>query len=224
MGYLFSYGYIFLVMVLAGILPPICGGGAETSRKCIHIFLSFTWLLICHFLRGTIHMLIIPFSFIILNSLSVYFALHGKGSGKGGIFRVMERENPQEETLGTVYYAISCFFAAALVYWREEWFLPCTVGIFCMAFGDALAGIIGRRARGWPARTWIGEKTVAGTTGCIVASGLVCACISVACRGQLSIRLPLLVGLASGILETAGKGLDNITVPMGCAFVAYCLI
>ena len=92
-GYLIIFAYIFfLVIVVGSILNKYFN--VEISRKVIHTGLFIVWVFIDIFLKNTIHQVIIPIIFIIVNYLSYKFK----------IFKNMERED--ENQPGTVYFSI----------------------------------------------------------------------------------------------------------------------
>ena len=229
-GYLLSYGYVFLCLFGAGRLSGMLNWTREMTRKCIHVSLAVTWLILCRNLAGTVHMVIIPVTFVLLNYLSYRAGKYTsetvdkKSSLPAVMMGIMERDG-EAETPGTVYYAVSItLLSIGVIIFKEAGIFPSTVGMFCLAFGDGMAGIAGKYSRGLLANHIWGSKTYGGTLCCMVCSAAVCAVFLKQFGYPLSILQIAGVGIAAGILELPGKGIDNITVPLGSALFAYCLM
>lgn len=111
-GYCLSYGYLFLAIFGIGTLKKILKFSTETSRKLIHILIGFTWIILYRYLRNTIHFIIIPLSFIIINALSYKFK----------IFKMFERETNEKNHYGTIYYAIAMTIMATLSFFNEHYY------------------------------------------------------------------------------------------------------
>lgn len=132
-GYCLSYGYLFLVIFGIGTLKKILKFSTETSRKLIHILIGFTWIILYRYLRNTIHFIIIPLSFIIINALSYKFK----------IFKMFERETNEKNHYGTIYYAIAMTIMATLSFFNEQLLLPYGLSVFALSFGDGAAALFG---------------------------------------------------------------------------------
>src|SRR5699024_9632271 len=121
---------------------------SETSRKLVHILVG-NWVFLTPLFHDLWAVVLIPFTFIIINSLSLRYNL----------IKAMERD---DDSLGTVYYAISLFVlsgAGFLLGWRS---LP-YIGILTMAYGDGLAAITGNRWGNRKLFSFAPEKTLAGS-------------------------------------------------------------
>lgn len=216
-GYALAYGYILLVLLAAGAagLPP------EGRRKLVHMALVFTWCMILKPLGGTVHMVIIPCSFVALNLVSYLVTKYADGF-QLPILCAMERPGA-EETPGAVYYAASMAGMGALSYLWPQLTAPCGVGLFCMAFGDGMAAIVGTHATGLWAKQPVRGKSLGGSVACAAGSLLGC---SLLCLLMGYALWPLLVpiSLGSAVLELPRRGLDNITVPFGCMLLAALLV
>lgn len=60
LGYLLTYIYVFLILILLGILKSKKRIKEQTSRKLVHILMGFTWLIMVYFFKNSIHMIILP--------------------------------------------------------------------------------------------------------------------------------------------------------------------
>lgn len=214
-GLFLSLLYIFIIIGLATLVARFSRGASETSRKLVHILVG-NWVFLTPLFHDLWAVVLIPFTFIIINSLSLRYNL----------IKAMERD---DDSLGTVYYAISLFVlsgAGFLLGWRS---LP-YIGILTMAYGDGLAASTGNR---WGKRklfTFAPEKTLAGSltvflAAFIVTSGALYVFQSDIHPSGLSIPLILFVafltGIVSAFIELVGhKGCDNLTLPIGSALFA----
>lgn len=222
LGYLFSYGYVLLVLLLSVIAEKFELLGQEGRRKLVHVLLVFTWIIMVHHFSGTIHMVIIPASFVLLNAISYRKAKKGDGDTIP-ILSSMERKG-EEETPGTVYYALSIMLMGIITLINEQMMIPCGIGLFCMAFGDGMAGVIGKKTTGIFAKQIIKGKSLGGSIACIVFSIIGCGLLLLFMGYNLYFVKLIIIGICCAILELPDYGLDNITVPFGCMIIAYLLL
>lgn len=127
-------------------------------------------------------------------------------------------------SFGTFFYAVSIGVLAA-EFWQD---LPhfTVLGILVMTWGDGLAALVGQR---WGQhryklagiqKSWEGSVTMA------LVSGLISALILFGVYGGVwqVAAIALVVAVAAAVLEAFSKyGIDNLTVPLGSAAVAYWL-
>ncbi len=222
LGYIFSYGYVLLVLLLAVLAEKFKLLNDEGRRKLVHVLLIFTWIIMLRFLQGSIHMVIIPATFVVLNYFSYLSAKKSDGR-EIPILSSMERSG-DEETPGTVYYALSIMILCGVTLVKEDMIVPCGIGLFCMAFGDGLAGVFGKRMTGFLAKRLIGDKSLGGSLACIIFSILGCELLLLLTGQDLMPMKIAVIGVICALLELPGNGLDNLTVPFGCALAASILI
>jgi dolichol kinase len=130
MGLIWSMAYILLILGIATVVARISKGASETSRKLIHILVG-NWVFLTLLFTELWAVLLVPFTFIVINGLSLKYKL----------ISAMERN---DDSLGTVYYAVSMFVlsgAGFVLGWKT---LP-FIGLLTMAYGDGLAAIIGKK-------------------------------------------------------------------------------
>jgi phytol kinase len=187
------------------------GVGAETVRKFVHIgtghVILLAWALqiplnLCLFASAAASLItLISYRFPILESIN--------GVGR--------------KSLGTFYYAISIGIVTAL-FWPSAQYHFGALGILVMAYGDGLAALIGQRY-GKRAYSVLGmSKTVEGSLTMASVSTLVSGLVlSVGIGSSLVIwGIALLVGIGAMFLEMFSiGGLDNLTVPVGSAILAW---
>ena len=218
-GIIISMVYIFAILGLATLVAKFSKGASETSRKLVHILVG-NWVFITPLFTQLWAVLLVPFSFIIINSLSLKYKT----------FSAMERN---DDSLGTVYYAVSMFVlsgAGFLLGWRT---LP-IIGLLTMAYGDGLAAVIGKR---WGKRkpfSFAPEKTVAGTltvavTAFIVSAASILIFEKEQTTANTGITAVIIISLSTAVIaafsELIGKkGCDNLTLPIGSGlFATLCL-
>ena len=207
-GYLLAYGYLFGVIFLIGALQKLFHFDLEISRKVIHFFIGFVWLILYKFHSGTWHFLVVPISFIIINYASY----------KLKIFKMFERED-EKNHYGTIFYAVSMTVMSAVSLVWPQTLLPYGIAVFCLSFGDAAAALCGNYIRKGNVKI-TREKSLFGTLGAIVFSIVGIFLFMLILPTPLRLWQVLLLGIAAGLLELVGKGLDNFSLPFGVLALA----
>ncbi len=213
LGYLLTFGWVFLTLGLTLVLKKKTGADDEVSRKIVHVSVAFAYIPMYVFLRGTWHFVVPTAVFIVLNAVSY----------RKNLFAAMERTDESKRSLGTVYYAVSMTVMGALCVLVPRC-LPCyAMGVFCMALGDGFAPIFGAIRRG--NRRLFGERTLYGTISVFVICLIVAALISAIFRMGLPAWAIALIALAAAALELIGsRGLDNLTLPLGVFLLSTLLM
>ena len=225
-----SAAFVTGVLALSGLLSRR-GASAEATRKLVHIALGLWWLIAWAFFTSAVWAAVLPAAFVAVNA----FAWRRQKMA------FMERTGA-EETPGTVYYAASLTLLALFSFGIGLPFVG-ALGVFCMAFGDGFAAVLGKRI-GRQELPMTGGKTVAGSVVMLVASFASCAVVllvagatgwegqvpafmanvsSAGERGLVTmggVGLILLAALglavAATVLEAVSPaGLDNLSVPLG---------
>ncbi|MDD2409655.1 MAG: hypothetical protein PHD03_02935, partial [Bacilli bacterium] len=145
-GYILTYFYLFLIIYISKILNEKFKIDKKYTRKFVHIFVSFVWIIMYCYFKDSYHIIIPPLTFILINYISY----------KKDIFKGME----EKESLGTIYYPISIFIMALLTYLNNEFYPYYAVAIFCMAFGDGIAPILANK---YKSKVIYNNKTIFGT-------------------------------------------------------------
>lgn len=203
-GYILTYLYLFGVILFVGLLQKLFRFDKELSRKLVHFLIGFVWLILHHFFAGTWHFAVIPFSFVIINYLSYKFK----------IFKMFERDDGEKNSYGTVFYAASIAVMAVISMFLPQTLLPSGVAVFCLSFGDAAAALAGEYIKkgNIPLTK---TKSLFGTLAGIAASILGVFLFIWIIPMPLQVWHILLIGVATGLLELVGHGLDNFTIPFG---------
>ncbi len=206
--------WLALVGLTAIGVDRVVPEGSELVRKVVHI--------------GTGNIVLLAWWMNIPGwigvSAGVFFAIVTLASYR---FQLLPRiDNVGRKSFGTFFYAVSI---AVLVGWfwgvnRPEFGV---LGILVMTWGDGLAGLVGKRFGRHRYQLWGMEKSWEGSlTMAIVAtlvSGIILSNV-VASTAQL-ITISFTVGILSAVLEAfSNLGIDNLTVPILSAAIAYSLV
>ena len=207
-GYISILGYVFALIFLLGPLVQKWANG-ETSRKITHTMLFMVWVFIDIFFRDTIHQIIIPVIFLILNSLSFKFK----------IYKSVEREDNNH--LGTVYFAIAITIVMTLAYFIPELYYPSGVAAFCLTFGDGFAALMGYN---FPSRKLRAGKSLLGFCSCFAASCVSLLVFRWVYWQELSVSDALILAAVAAIAELVGNGMDNFTVTLSTFGLSHLLV
>lgn len=201
-GLIVTILYILITMTIAKIFEK---KGKEISRKFIHIMLGNWWILAMIFFDNVIYASIEPILFIILNYISY----------KKDIIKVMERDDKEEKTLGTVYYAISLFIIVIITYGILNNPKLGIVPIFIMAYGDGLAAVMGKLIKSKEYKIGNSKKTIAGSLTMFIVSTIIIAVYLICTNTQLWIIKSIIMGIILTVIEAISiKGTDNLTIPI----------
>lgn len=126
-------------------------------------------------------------------------------------------------SLGTFFYAISI---GVLVAWFWPLHQPqyAVLGILVMTWGDGLAALIGQRFGQHPYKVWGMKKSWEGSLTMGLVSYTISSLILLSVQGNIwqTWVVSLVVALAATGLEAFSKlGIDNLTVPLGSAAIAF---
>lgn len=127
------------------------------------------------------------------------------------------------KSLGTFFYAISIGILIAW-FWPIQQFHYAALGILVMTWGDGLAGLIGQRFGKHPYELWGMKKSWEGSLTMAVTSYIVSCLILLSVQGNVwqTWVTPIAIALVATSLEAFSKlGLDNLTVPLGSAALAF---
>ena len=210
LGYVLTFGWVFLVLGLTLVLKRKRDLSDEASRKIVHILVAFAWVPRVLCFGTTWHLAVPTAAFIVLNAISY----------RRDLFAAMERSDESKKSLGTVYYAVSMTVMAVWTVLMPE-LLPCYgAGLFCMALGDGLAPILGGIKTGNV--KLFGGRTLYGSLTVFAVSFVVVAFFNYAFDMTLAGWEILVTALAAVALELVGvKGLDNLTLPLGVFLLSF---
>ncbi len=142
-------------------------------------------------------------------------------------FQLLPRiDNVGRKSFGTFFYAVSI---AVLVGWfwgvnRPEF---AVLGILVMTWGDGLAGLVGKQFGRHRYQLWGMQKSWEGSLTMAIVATLVSAMVLSHTVGSVAqlIAIALTIGILSALLEAFSNwGIDNLTVPIFSATIAYVLV
>ncbi len=205
--------WLSCVGLCAELVNQSTSGGSELVRKVVHIgtgnvILIAWWLKTPLWLGVTASIL---FSMIAL--LSYYIPILPNINSIG------------RKSFGTFFYAVSI---GILVAWFWSIAQPqfAAIGILVMTWGDGFAALIGKRFGKHSYELWDMKKSWEGSSAMVIISFLVCALILLTTIGNLwqVWLISLVVALSAAGLEAFSKfGIDNLTVPVSSAAIAFFL-
>lgn len=205
-GYLITFVYLILVLLITKKLKMSNKIGEELARKIVHVLVGFSWFSIYYFLYPSIHFLIPSSMFIILNYISY----------KKDIFSMERKEN---RNLGTVFYALSMTIISLLALLNFDFLVPSAIGFFCMVIGDGLTPYFSTIFK---SRKTINGKTLSGSIAMFSLSFLVTFIVIQLFKIDINFFEIFIIALFSMFFELVGKkGLDNLYVPIGVTIISY---
>ncbi|TFG29268.1 hypothetical protein EU527_16105 [Candidatus Thorarchaeota archaeon] len=213
---------VMLVVIINGAIQKSGKLSSDVTRKIVHIFAAPVFLVTWWLYSGSIFSrylaLIVPILFVLL--------FVGIGTGKvvnEAFVGSMSRSGEASELLkGTLYYALIICIVTVLWFYSpggSSIISPTAFVILgCLAGGDGLADVIGRKYGG-DRKFGIGgaEKTIAGSIGMFIGSFLFSYILAALFLFDLvAILIPILViSIVVTIVEALSpKNLDNWTVPI----------
>ena len=214
-GITISIGFILLVLGIAALLAKYTASESELSRKTVHILVG-NWVFITPLFDNLWALLFVPFTFVIVNWISK----------EKQVFKAMER---QDDSWGTVYYAIS-ILVLSLLSWFTKMPILLYAGVLIMAYGDGLAALIGQKygtntgVLGIQGKSWAGSLTVSIVSGIVTYLSLFILTPGVS-NGH-RIALSLVTAIFATLIELSGtNGVDNLTLPIGVSlFIGLSLL
>jgi len=129
------------------------------------------------------------------------------------------------QSLGTFFYAVSIGVLVAW-FWSVEQPQYAALGILVMTWGDGLAALVGQRFGKHRYKIWGIQKSWEGSLTMAVVSYIVSSLIFLGIQGNIwqTWMISLVVALVATSLEAFSKfGIDNLTVPLGSAAIAFAL-
>ncbi len=206
--------YLGVIIALAEGLNRLRGTNAEFTRKIVHIG-SGNVVLIAWWLNIPSWVLI-GASFIasIIALISYFLPILPSINSVG------------RKSLGTFFYALS-IGVLAQCFWSIGQPQYLAIGILVMAWGDGMAAIIGQKfgKHGYEIlgvkKSWEGSLTMMGVSFFVTSVILLWVGVPI----LTVVTVSFIVAMAAMGLEAFSKlGIDNLTVPLGSAVLAFCLI
>ena len=203
--------WIIIVLLIAFLCKRYFPKKEELSRKIIHI--------------GTGPVILLAWLFDIPKNIAFFTAfLITIALGVNYQYRLLPAiEDIERKSFGTIAYGISITLLL-LLFWPHYASSVC-IGVLSMAFGDGLAGLIGRSVKSPKWSILDQTKSIVGT----LTMGSVVAITTsiVSSTNDLGIQpLEILVIsiIATFLEQISPFGIDNLTVPIGVTCIGIWLI
>ncbi len=203
--------WIILILLIAFLCKRYFPKKEELSRKIIHIgtgpVILLAWLFD------------IPKNIAFLSAFFITVAL-----GVNYQYRLLPAiEDIERRSFGTIAYGISITLLL-LLFW-PRYASSVSIGVLSMAFGDGLAGLIGRSVKS-PKWSVLGQtKSIVGTLtmGSVVAitTSIISSTNSL---GMHPLEIIVISLVATFLEQMSPWGVDNLTVPIGVTCMGIWLL
>jgi len=125
-------------------------------------------------------------------------------------------EDVQRFSYGTVAYGLAISLLL-IMFWPDHAAVVCS-GVLVMAFGDGLAGLMGRAVPSASWSLWGQRKSVVGTLTMALVSLIVLSSLAALTDQPVAwITLVSISLVATALEQLSGWGLDNLSVPITVA-------
>ena len=211
LGYIIAFLYAILCIFVAFCLNKL-GIGKKYTRKIVHISIGLEWLILYHFMGESFHFLIVCLTCFAL--LLFDYKLH----------LISALSSDGDNAPGTVYYGLAMSIMSAISLVNPSMLLPFGIGVTVTSLGDGMAGVIGQLTVRYNRKIYK-NKTLVGSLSFIVFSFVGVLLFKYAFAASLNVWQVLLISVFAAALELiSARGLDNITITLGSAFLAYSLM
>lgn len=207
---------ILFVIVVIGLAKLFERFGNEASRKFIHIVLANWWIIAMIFFDNMWAAATVPAIFIVVNYVS----------HKKNIIKVMERRTEEkEDTLGTVFFALSLFVLALVTFGPLNNPVIGLCGFFVMCYGDGLAAVLGKAIKSKQYKIGEDTKSVAGSITMFIVTLIIMLGTLFYFNAELWILKAIVIALVMTVIEAVSiRGTDNISVPLLTSLLTFLMI
>ena len=208
-GYFLSIGYGVLCL-LAAFLLSHAGVKKEITRKLVHIFIGFEWVILHAFHGATYHFLLVCLAFLALLLVSY----------KKKLLKMISSDG--DNAPGTVYYAVSMSLMALASLIDQRFILSFGLAVFVTSLGDGFAGLIGGLVKKHNPTVYKQKTLVGALANFVLSTATALAFMTIfEDMGLTPIHCLVIGALSVGIELISGFGLDNITLPLSVAAFSY---
>jgi phytol kinase len=203
--------YVGFIVLTAELSHRRCWLPPEPTRKIVHIgtgnVILIAWLLRLPLWVGVTSAVLAGIAALVSYQLPILPGVNSVG----------------RKSLGTFFYAVSIGLLTA-IFWPIQHPEYAVIGILIMAWGDGLAAIIGQQLGKNPYQVWGNQKSVEGTAVLVMVSYFITTVVLYVAQGSSPstwlVGLPIAIA-AMGLESISQFGLDNLTLPIGTAFLAF---
>lgn len=206
--------WVLLILLIAWVVNRFATKDPEIVRKIVHI--------------GTGHVILLAWWLNIPAVVGISASILASAvTLLSYLFPILPGINSVgRQSLGTFFYAVSIGILVAC-FWHIQQPQYAAIGIMVMAWGDGLAALIGQRFGKHKYKVLGAQKSWEGSLTMTLASYLVCSLILLGVQGNIwqTWIISLVIAIAATSLEAFSfLGIDNLTVPLGSAALAFALI
>jgi phytol kinase len=203
--------YVGAIVLTAELLHRYTDTNPEQVRKIVHIgtgnVILLAWLLELPAWVGMTSAILAGMITLISYQLPILPGVNSVG----------------RKSLGTFFYAVSIGVVTA-VFWPLDLPYYGVIGILIMAWGDGLAAIIGQKFGKHPYTIFGNTKSWEGTFTMLLVSYGVVSIVLFSVQGNIwqtwVVGIPVAI-VATAIESIAQWGVDNLTVPLSSAGLAF---
>ncbi|ELR99682.1 diacylglycerol/polyprenol kinase family protein [Gloeocapsa sp. PCC 73106] len=208
--------YLLVLVIVAEFIARFRDKDTEITRKIVHIgagnVILFAWWLQLPAWIGVGAAIVAAFIAIIAYFVPILPSINSVG----------------RKSLGTFFYAVSI---GVLIAWfwsinRPEY---AVLGILIMTWGDGLAAIVGQNFGTHPYQIGEMTKSFEGSLTMFLVSFVISNLVlGVLLWGEITgtiLLISLIIAISATLLEAFSQwGIDNLTVPLGSAFLGFFLV
>ncbi|MEM9922599.1 MAG: diacylglycerol/polyprenol kinase family protein [Cyanobacteria bacterium P01_D01_bin.50] len=205
--------WVSLILLSAGGISRFTKSNSEIVRKVVHI--------------GTGNVILLAWWFNIPASIGIAASI------LASLLTLLSYRFPLlpginsvgRKSLGTFFYSISIGILIAYFWYLKQQYYA-VLGILIMAWGDGLAALIGQRFGKHKYYVLGGQKSIEGSLTMTVVSFIISILILLNVQGNTweSYLVSVIIALvATGLEAISFLGIDNLTVPLGSAALAFLL-
>lgn len=208
LGYIFSIIY-GAVCILAGTVLYKFGIDKRYTRKLVHILIGAEWFILYHTVGVGVHFFLVCLLFTLSLAIEYRMKFLPAMSSSG------------DNAPGTVYYGASMTVLSFASIFIPDLIFPFGIAVLCTSLGDGIGGIVGSSVKRRNSKIYR-EKTLFGTVSMLFVSFVSIFLFSLAYGYRISILSIFLLALFAASVELVSlRGLDNLTVPISTAILAY---
>ncbi|WP_017651514.1 diacylglycerol/polyprenol kinase family protein [Fortiea contorta] len=206
--------WVLFILAIAWIINRFANNDPEILRKIVHIgtgnVILLAWWLNIPAIVGITASIVASAITLLSYRLPILPGINSVG----------------RQSLGTFFYSVSIGVLIAC-FWYLQQPQYAALGILVMTWGDGLAALIGQRFGKHKYEVFGGQKSWEGSLTMTVVSYAISSLILLGVQGNIwsTWIVSLVVALvATGLEAFSFLGIDNLTVPLGSAALAFFLI
>ncbi|GBE91461.1 diacylglycerol/polyprenol kinase family protein [Nostoc cycadae] len=206
--------WVLLILLLSWVVSRFATDDSEIVRKIVHIgtgnVILLAWWLDIPAEVGITASILASIVTLLSYRLPILPGINSVG----------------RQSLGTFFYAVS-FGILVAWFWHLQQPQYAAIGIMVMTWGDGLAALVGQRFGQHKYKVFGVNKSWEGSLTMTLASYMVSSLILLGIQGNIwqiwVVSLAVAIA-ATGLEAVSLLGIDNLTVPLGSASLAFVLM